>query len=80
MDVKNASGAELAAPAVYVIDGTGAQRDGTVVDADLDRGRAERDVRGDVPGSGHEGVRSALVILLFGDSNYGAFSLRCRLA
>ncbi|MEO8425425.1 MAG: hypothetical protein ABI595_16130, partial [Actinomycetota bacterium] len=33
MDVKNASGAELAAPSLYVIDGTGAHEDGVVADA-----------------------------------------------
>ena len=33
MDVKNASGAELAAPSLYVVMGTGVRRDGVVTDA-----------------------------------------------
>lgn len=73
MDVKNASGAELAAPGVYVVNGSGAQRDGVVIDAvpipDGDSVTFQvtfpREVTPKTIG---------LVILLFGESNYGAFA------
>lgn len=73
LEVKNASGATLAAPSLYVIDATGARHDGTV-----DAGVAIPD--GDSATfqvTFPEEVKPrtiGLVILLFGDSNYGAFA------
>ena len=70
LDVTNASGAELAAPSLYVIDGSGAHRDGVVADsAPIPDGEsATFDV------TFPDGVTDetiGLVDLLFGDSNYG---------
>jgi hypothetical protein len=73
LDVTNASGAELAAPGVYVVLGTGEHVDGTLAGAApiADGGSATFQVT--FPNQ----VTSktiGLVILLFGDSNYGAFA------
>jgi hypothetical protein len=73
MDVKNATGAELAAPAVYVIDGTGAQRDGTVVDATpIPDGQSAMFAVTFPDQVTKESI--GLVVLLFGDSNWGDFA------
>jgi hypothetical protein len=73
MDVKNATGAELAAPAVYVIDGTGAQRDGTVVDATpIPDGQSATFAVTFPDQVTKESI--GLVVLLFGDSNWGDFA------
>ena len=73
MDVKNATGAELAAPAVYVIDGTGAQRDGTVVDAtSIPDGQTATFAVTFPDQVTKESI--GLVVLLFGDSNWGDFA------
>jgi hypothetical protein len=73
MDVKNTSGAELAPPALYVIDGTGAREDGVVADATpIPDGESATFVV-TFPGSVTDET-VGLVILLFGDSNYGAFA------
>jgi hypothetical protein len=73
MDVKNASGAELAAPALYVIEGSGGRRDGVVGDAvpipDGESATFQVTFPDQVTGK-----TIGLVILLFGDSNYGAFA------
>lgn len=70
LDVNNASGAELAAPSLYVIDGSGAHQDGVVADATPipDGESATFDVTfpDDVTDE-----TIGLVDLLFGDSNYG---------
>lgn len=73
MDVKNASGSELAAPALYVIDGSDVRHDGVVADAATipDGGSATFQVT--FPDQVTD-VTIGLVILLFGDSNYGAFA------
>ncbi len=73
MDVKNATGAELAPPRVYVIDGTGAHRDGTVVDStSIPDGQSATFTVTFPDQVTKESI--GLVILLFGDSNWGAFS------
>ncbi len=73
MDVKNATGAELAAPAVYVIDGTGAQRDGTVVDStSIPDGQSATFAVTFPDQVTKESL--GLVVLLFGDSNWGDFA------
>ena len=73
MEVKNASGTELAPPGVYVVDGKGERHDGTVVDAATipDRGTATFQVT--FP-SGVTPKTIGLVILEFGDSDWGAFA------
>jgi hypothetical protein len=70
LDVTNASGAELAAPSLYVIDGSGAHQDGVVTDAAPipDGESATFDVT--FPDSVTDET-IGLVDLLFGDSNYG---------
>ncbi len=73
LEVKNASGADLDPPALYVIDGTGAHEGGTVAGAVAiaDGGSATFQV------SFPDTVTPksiGLVILEFGDSNYGAFA------
>jgi hypothetical protein len=73
MDVTNASGADLEAPGLYVVMGTGSRVDGTVGDASpiADGETATFGV------SFPDEVTAksiGLVILLFGDSNYGAFA------
>jgi hypothetical protein len=73
MDVKNATGAELAPPAVYVIDGTGAQRDGVVADArSIPDGQSATFAVTFPDQVTKESI--GLVVLLFGDSNWGDFA------
>jgi hypothetical protein len=73
MDVKNASGAELAPPSLYVIDGSGAHEDGIVADATpIPDGESATFVVTFPAGVTHETI--GLVALLFGDSNYGLFA------
>lgn len=73
MDVKNATGAELDAPAVYVIDGTGTQRDGTVVDStSIPDGQTATFAVTFPDQVTKESI--GLVVLLFGDSNWGDFA------
>jgi hypothetical protein len=73
MDVKNATGAELATPALYVVDGSGTRRDGVVVDAAPipDGGSATFQVTFSDQVT-EETI--GLVVLLFGDSNWGDFA------
>ncbi len=73
LEVKNASGAELEPPGLYVIDGTGAREDGTVAGANAipDGGSATFEVS--FPASVTP-KSIGLVILKFGDSNYGAMA------
>ena len=73
MDVKNTSGAELAPPALYVIDGTGAHEDGIVADAAPIPDGEDASFAVTFP-DGVTDETVGLVILLFGDSNYGAFA------
>jgi hypothetical protein len=73
MDVKNASGAELAAPALYVVDGSGVQRDGVVADAAPIPDGESATFQVTFPAQVTDET-IGLVILLFGDSNYGAFA------
>lgn len=73
LEVKNASGADLAPPGLYVVSGTGEHVDGSVagVAPIADGGSATFQV------TFPDQVTSktiGLVILLFGDSNYGAFA------
>ncbi len=73
MDVENASGAELAAPSLYVVDGSGAHEDGVVADAaPIPDGEDATFVVTFPDGVTAETI--GLVILLFGDANYGAFA------
>ena len=73
LEVKNASGAPVAAPSLYVIDATGARYDGTVDAAsaipDGDSATFQVTFPDEV-----KPRTIGLVILLFGDSNYGAFA------
>lgn len=73
LEVTNASGAELAPPSLYVIDATGARLDGMVeAAAEIPDGGA---ATFQVTFSDEVKPRTiGLVILLFGDSNYGAFA------
>jgi len=73
MEVKNATGAELAPPEVYVIDGGGARHDGTVADAATIADGASASFSITFP-SAVTPKTIGLVILKFGDSNYGAFA------
>ncbi|MGZ4150226.1 MAG: hypothetical protein ACXVQJ_09325, partial [Actinomycetota bacterium] len=73
LDVTNASGADLAAPGLYVIDGTGRREDATVA--------ADTPVANGADGTFQVTFPAdvtlktiGLVILLFGDSNYGAMA------
>jgi hypothetical protein len=73
LEVKNASGGELAAPALYVVSGTGEHVDGSVAGAAPIADGASATFQVTFPNQ----VTSktiGLVILLFGDSNYGAFA------
>ena len=73
LEVKNASGAALAAPSLYVIDATGARYDGTVDGGSAISDRDSATFQVTFP----DEVKPrtiGLVILLFGDSNYGAFA------
>jgi hypothetical protein len=70
MDVKNASGAELAAPSLYVVLGTGAQRDGAVTDATTIPDGESATIQVTFPDDVDERT-VGLVVLSFGDSNWG---------
>jgi hypothetical protein len=73
LDVKNASGAELAAPAIYLITGEDARVDATIADAAAIPDGDEATF----PVSFADPVDIAtlgLVILEFGDRNYGAMA------
>ena len=73
LEVKNGSGSDLEPPGVYVIDGGGGRHDGTVTDAAAipDNGSATFTVT--FPSSVTPKT-IGLVILKFGDSNWGAFA------
>jgi hypothetical protein len=73
LDVTNASGADLAAPALYVILGTGGREDGTVADPAPVANGADGTFHVTFP-STVTAKTIGLVILLFGDSNYGAMA------
>jgi len=73
LEVKNASGAALDAPSLYVIDATGARHDGTVDAASAIPDGASATFQVTFPGEVKPRT-IGLVILLFGDSNYGAFA------
>lgn len=73
MDVKNATGAELARPAIYVVEGSGARRDGVVVDAVPIPDGESATFRVTFPDQVTE-ESVGLVVLLFGDSNWGDFA------
>jgi len=73
MEVKNASGSELEPPGVYVIDGSGARHDGTVTDAATIPDGSSATFRITFP-SAVTPKTIGLVILKFGDSNWGAFA------
>jgi hypothetical protein len=70
MVVKNATGAELASPAIYVVQGTGEHRDGVVADAaPIPDGQTVTFAVTFPEQVTSESV--GLVVLLFGDSNWG---------
>jgi hypothetical protein len=73
LDVSNASGAELAAPAIYLLTGEDARVDATIADAasipDGDEATFQVTFADPVDIS-----RLGLVILEFGDSNYGGMA------
>lgn len=73
LEVKNASGAALAEPSLYVIDGTGARYDGTVDAASATPDGDSATFQVTFPDE-VKPKTIGLVILLFGDSNYGAFA------
>ncbi len=73
MDVKNASGAELGAPSLYVVMGTGAQRDGVVTNAATIPDGESATFQVTFPEDVDERT-VGLVILSFGNSNYGALA------
>ena len=70
MEVKNATGAELARPALYVIDGSGTRRDGVVADAAPIPDGESASFQVTFPDQVTEKT-IGLVVLLFGDSNWG---------
>jgi hypothetical protein len=70
MDVKNASGAELAAPSLYVVLGTGAQRDGVVTDGSTIPDGESATFQVTFPDDVDERT-VGLVVLSFGDANWG---------
>jgi hypothetical protein len=73
LEVKNASGGDLGAPGLYVVSGTGEHVDGTIAGAAPIADGASATFQVTFP----DQVTSktiGLVILLFGDSNYGAFA------
>jgi hypothetical protein len=73
LEVKNASGTMLDAPSLYVIDATGTRFDGTVDAASAIPDGDSATFQVSFP----DEVRPrtiGLVILSFGDSNYGAFA------
>jgi hypothetical protein len=73
MDVKNASGAELAAPSLYVVMGTGVQQDGVVTDAAPIPDGESATFQVSFPEQVNERT-VGLVVLSFGDSNWGNFA------
>ena len=73
LQVKNASGSDLEPPGVYVIDGSGARHDGTVTDAATIPDGSTATFRITFP-SAVTPKTIGLVILKFGDSNWGAFA------
>jgi hypothetical protein len=73
MDVKNGTGAELATPALYVVDGLGTQRDGIVADAAPIPDGESATFQVTFPDQVNEET-IGLVVLLFGDSNWGDFA------
>lgn len=73
MDVRNATGADLASPALYVIAGTGDRVDGIIPDATSIADGESATFRVTFPAEVTPKT-IGLVILLFGDSNYGAFA------
>ncbi len=73
MDVENASGAELAAPSLYVVEGSGTRRDGVVADAAPIPDGESATFQVTFPAQVTDET-IGLVILLFGGSNYGAFA------
>lgn len=73
LEVKNASGADLDPPALYVVQGTGERADGTVTDSAAIPDGASATFQVTFPDTVTP-KSIGLVILLFGDSNYGAFS------
>jgi hypothetical protein len=73
MDVKNASGAELAPPSLYVVMGTGAQQDGIVTDAASIPDGETATFQVTFPDDVNERTLG-MVIVSFGDSNMGAFA------
>jgi hypothetical protein len=70
MDVKNATGAELATPGLYVVDGSGIQRDGIVAGAAPIPDGESATFQVTFPDQVTEET-IGLVVLLFGDSNWG---------
>jgi hypothetical protein len=73
MDVENASGAELATPALYVIDGSGTRRDGVVADAAPIPDGESATFQVTFPDQVTD-ESIGLVSLLFGESNWGLFA------
>jgi len=73
LDVTDGSGADLAAPGLYVILGTGRRVDGTVTDPAPIANGASGTFQVTFP-STVTPKTIGLVILLFGDSNYGAMA------
>lgn len=73
MDVKNASGAALGEPSLYVVDATGAHLDGIVTDAATIPDGESATFEVTFPDGVNERT-IGLVILSFGESNYGAFA------
>jgi hypothetical protein len=73
MDVKNASGAELAVPSLYVVLGTGGQQDGTVTDAAPIPDGESATFQVTFPDQVNERT-VGLVVLSFGASNWGNFA------
>jgi len=73
LEVKNASGNDLDPPGVYVIQGTGERVDGTVAGAAAVADGATGTFQVSFPKSVTE-KSIGLVILEFGDANWGAFA------
>jgi hypothetical protein len=73
MDVKNGSGAALGAPGIYVITGTDQRLDAKVADAAAVPDGGDATFQVTFP-SGATLQTIGLIVLKFGDSNYGAFA------
>lgn len=73
LQVSNGSGAELGPPGMYVVTRTGEQVDGVVQDAAAVLDGEEATFEVTFPDPVTEGT-VGLVILLFGDDNYGAMT------